>query len=297
MTTTALRHWYRCSSCLTGFAVDAGSPVLSSHAPDALALSLVCSVCGGTGASYMGAQADHSRRLTHTETRCACDARCTGAVGKVCECACGGINHGTGRVVEVTIDDGAAPIGALRMSPKARTNAKARAAEWAAALELAGPILTAIRARRAAGEWLPRDQWLALRSASDARTAKTHAARLRRLAPVFDLGAEATAAPVPRPTRPAETHVQVPVDGERIDVEGEIVSVKLDEWDRQKMTVKISTDAGTWLCWGTCPDSLPAIPLRGCTVAFSATVVRGDRDEHFGFFQRPTKARLVSAPA
>ena len=33
-------------------------------------------------------------------------------------------------------------------------------------------------------------------------------------------------------------------------------------------------------------------PLRGSTVTFTAKVVRGDRDEHFGFFSRPSKASV-----
>lgn len=35
----------------------------------------------------------HEVRGTVTETEC--DARCTSAKGHVCECACGGANHGT----------------------------------------------------------------------------------------------------------------------------------------------------------------------------------------------------------
>ena len=38
-----------------------------------------------------------------------CDGRCTGAKGPTCDCPCGGINHGTGRVVVRKVDAGPAP--------------------------------------------------------------------------------------------------------------------------------------------------------------------------------------------
>jgi hypothetical protein len=41
-----------------------------------------------------------------TGTRPACDGRCTHAHGPSCDCACGGANHGTGRVVNVVVLEG-----------------------------------------------------------------------------------------------------------------------------------------------------------------------------------------------
>ena len=41
-----------------------------------------------------------------TGTRPACDGRCTHAHGPSCDCACGGINHGNGRVVNVVVAEG-----------------------------------------------------------------------------------------------------------------------------------------------------------------------------------------------
>jgi len=100
-----------------------------------------------------------------------------------------------------------------------------------------------------------------------------------------------------------EKHVPVPVDGERITVEGLVVSVKEVE-DRYsygggctwKMVVKVETEAGSWLVYGTAPDALMGAtegPLKGCRVRFTAKVKRGDRDEYFGFFSRPTKPSLL----
>jgi hypothetical protein len=99
--------------------------------------------------------------------------------------------------------------------------------------------------------------------------------------------------------KPAEQHVPVPVDGERIEVQGRVVSVKTYEGpygDTLKMVVKVETEAGSWLCYGTVPDSILGGdhgPLKGCLVRFTAKVVKGDRDEYFGFFSRPTKPSLL----
>lgn len=101
-----------------------------------------------------------------------------------------------------------------------------------------------------------------------------------------------------------EKHVSAP-EG-RVVVRGTVVSVKCEEGaygDVWKMTVKVTTPDGTWLAWGTCPESLQiegakAAPgnlragLRGALVEFTATLKRG-RDAHFALFSRPTKARVV----
>lgn len=95
--------------------------------------------------------------------------------------------------------------------------------------------------------------------------------------------------------RSEEKHVPVPVDGERIVVRGTVLSVKEREGfngPELKMTVKVSTKDGSWLCWGTVPTALGG-DLRGAEVEFTAKVVRGDKDEHFGFFKRPTKAKRI----
>ena len=50
-------------------------------------------------------------RLSRAEDRCPCDRRCTNATGPNCECSCGGVNHGSGRLVRVDIDCGPVPQG------------------------------------------------------------------------------------------------------------------------------------------------------------------------------------------
>jgi hypothetical protein len=41
-----------------------------------------------------------------TGNKPACDGRCTHACGPNCDCACGGANHGTGRMVQTVIKEG-----------------------------------------------------------------------------------------------------------------------------------------------------------------------------------------------
>ena len=62
------------------------------------------------------------------------------------------------------------------------------------------------------------------------------------------------------------------------------------------MTLKVETDAGTWLAWGTCPSGLLGgdFGIRGCRVRFDAKLTRSDRDEHFAFFKRPTKPAILT---
>jgi hypothetical protein len=113
------------------------------------------------------------------------------------------------------------------------------------------------------------------------------------------------------PARPSEINVPAP-EGRQV-IRGTVVSVKEhrgDFGDTLKMTVKVVTAAGTFLCWGTVPSSLTARTwspcqtdhagaltsdlTKGSEVEFTATLTRG-REPHFAFFKRPTNARIVDA--
>lgn len=100
-----------------------------------------------------------------------------------------------------------------------------------------------------------------------------------------------------RAEAPAEVHVEAPEGPQH--VEGVVVSTKWHSsqyGETLKMTVRVETPAGSWLAWGTVPSSLEGHPggLKGARIAFDATVQRGDREQHFAFFKRPKKARVLS---
>lgn len=107
------------------------------------------------------------------------------------------------------------------------------------------------------------------------------------------------------PVRPRE--INVPAPEGRVTVRGTIVKADSREGFRGeyviKITVKVVTDAGTWLCWGTAPRALLDAAhhaargnagLKGLEVAFTATLKRG-RDAHFALFSRPTGGDIVNA--
>jgi hypothetical protein len=107
--------------------------------------------------------------------------------------------------------------------------------------------------------------------------------------------------------REQEAADAAPAPTGKIEVEGEIVSVKYKEsqyggaW---KMVVKHESG---WKAWGTIPTAIfdqqraeaaegenPfADALKGRRVAFTATLEASADDNTFAFFKRPTKARLL----
>lgn len=92
-------NFYRCQDCLSIAVVDT-SDILK------YGTAMSCGACDGN-TWYLGrAQGDKLVRLEH---KCPCDGRCTGATGPNCDCKCMGQNHGTGRLVTVSITVGSIP--------------------------------------------------------------------------------------------------------------------------------------------------------------------------------------------
>ena len=78
-------HYWRCDTCLT-----------------VIATKEEVKACACSGAfAYMGYVHRDPKVLLRPEIACACNTLCTDAAGPCCNCACGGINHGTGRYVEI----------------------------------------------------------------------------------------------------------------------------------------------------------------------------------------------------
>lgn len=89
-------------------------------------------------------------------------------------------------------------------------------------------------------------------------------------------------------TRPSEVKAEVP-EG-RYAITGEVISTKWYDNDfggSLKMTIKVTTEHGTYRVWGTVPSKM-ATPERGDVVSIKATVTRSHDDPSFGFFKRPT---------
>jgi hypothetical protein len=83
-----------------------------------------------------------------------------------------------------------------------------------------------------------------------------------------------------------------PVPSGKGTITGEIVKIDLqvnDYGSREVMTVK---DDRGFKVWGTQPRSLYEAKV-GDRVTFTATLERSDRDEFFGFFKRPSKAKTL----
>ena len=163
------RHFYRCLDCLS---VAACNERLRDGK---------CGACGGY-LEYMGrVQRD---RLVTTGTECACDDRCTSALGPICGCKCGGINHGTHRVVSVTYDHGDVPTLNVVDTQKSRLVAQ----EWREAVEAVSAEYASLNDRkRYSSGWLSEDDFSRLCKLGNAlraaRKLRQHAARMKRLAP------------------------------------------------------------------------------------------------------------------
>lgn len=97
----------------------------------------------------------------------------------------------------------------------------------------------------------------------------------------------------------------VPVTTERVDIEGEVLTTREQQGYMPGQTVLkmlVKTTRGFKL-WGSVPRDLlngtlyESAGLIGKRVAFAAKIERSPEDEKFGFFSRPTKARIVAAVA
>lgn len=114
-----------------------------------------------------------------------------------------------------------------------------------------------------------------------------------------------------------KNYVAVPETDKRIPVEGVVLGIKWVDgytYDQMipKMIVEVETDGGAYKLYGTMPEVLQdeimkladatarEDGLRGAVrqvkprVRFTCRVERSTRDEHFGFFKRPTKAEVVA---
>ncbi|MBT1509345.1 hypothetical protein KIP88_02425 [Bradyrhizobium sp. SRL28] len=87
----------------------------------------------------------------------------------------------------------------------------------------------------------------------------------------------------------------VPAVEGRMVVKGEVLSIREQEGFygiQHKMLVKA---ADGWKVWGSVPSSILGEVERGSVVEFNASLKQSDNDEYFGFFSRPSKAKVLKA--
>ena len=89
----------------------------------------------------------------------------------------------------------------------------------------------------------------------------------------------------------------VPAVEGRVLVKGEVLSLKEQEGFygiQLKMLVKAE---GGFKLWGSVPSAIRDSVERGSVVEFNAALQKSDNDEYFGFFSRPSKAKVINALA
>ena len=89
-----------------------------------------------------------------------------------------------------------------------------------------------------------------------------------------------------------EAAAPIPLADGRIEITGEILTIKEREFGSPAILVRHSTG---WKLWGSLPSAISSAQ-RGDVVTFSAAIKASENDPKFGFFTRPTKAKVV-APA
>lgn len=164
------RWYYKCADCLEPVAIDEQYNTLTCD-------------CGGN-LRLMGKVTGDSWSLHQEQS--ACDYRCTDAAGPQCNCSCGGVNHGSHRVVSVLVAQGMVSV-VPRSDLEVR---KARTAEYRAAITAARNAMpeswrTAYQAKRE-GRWVPNfGDFLSARDHLDAVNhaagLKTHSGRMKAL--------------------------------------------------------------------------------------------------------------------
>lgn len=191
----AVRHFYRCLSCLEVFAVDGPElkPVYVAqvnHVGKPSAYVRARCDCGGL-IDHMGRVGSSTANvLVKDEERCPCDSRCTNAKGPNCECVCHGKNHGTQALIKVEVVVGKVPQVAPKrpLAERKVVVEEARAAFAAAFARIDAKTGGAASKARGGGFVADKAVWWEQKCLRDAlkkaANLKTHKGRLAAMAKV-----------------------------------------------------------------------------------------------------------------
>lgn len=101
-------------------------------------------------------------------------------------------------------------------------------------------------------------------------------------------------------TRAAEQAAAAPVPAaeKRITVTGKVLTIRQPDAYDQFGTVRMLVQHDTgWKVWGSVPSSIIGSLSVGSVVQFDASVKPSDKDTKFGFYSRPTKAKILKQAA
>lgn len=299
------------------------TPLTHSEAPVNTTTKIAAGTC--TACGFVNATTEHVTAMTcggcrkpvkisyvvgqHND-RVPCDGACQYAVGRVCSCACGGVNHRAGYIHVDLVPVWVRDRDAKRHAAKAeRAEAKAArqrecAAETRAALVVEYPELAELDGERYAGEtWgFIADMRAALHNGTmTPRQVDAAVWAVRR-----DRAQDAKRAAI-EAEREAARAAGVRAPEGRVEFVGEIVQARQEEehfgfHGRTVVRLVIKTDQG-WRTMGTCPAALEPgqyngeeyqawlKALVGKRVRMTASVKGPSRnDPTFGFYTRPAKA-------
>jgi hypothetical protein len=96
--------------------------------------------------------------------------------------------------------------------------------------------------------------------------------------------------------RDAERATAAPVPTGRVQIEGEVRTIKaVDSMYGLTYKMRVVSDAG-WAVWGTIPSAISQVEI-GDRVSLVATVEASADDKTFGFYKRPAKATIAAKAA
>lgn len=138
---TKLLYYHRCRECLSTFT----------------SYESVVNICSCDGDVEQLGKVRKDMTVYDEKERCACDMRCTNACGPLCNCACGGVNHGTGKIITVVVELGKAKVKEVNQEAIDRANdfRKAKTEAWDRYTEKYKESIE----KQSKNEWLERNIW------------------------------------------------------------------------------------------------------------------------------------------